>query len=102
MGGTDAFAFLSRSQGGTLDADLEIAATTIFTAAWDRPRTMKQTEGWASPGWPPGEDVVIDYSPFYHSAADTPANTTEAEPHNLERAARLAALAIRRLMLAGS
>ncbi len=100
MGGTDAYAFLSGRQGGTSDMDLEIAATTIFTAAWDRPRKMTQTEGWASSGWPKGEDVVIDYSRFYHSPADTPANTTEAEPHNIERAARLAVLTIRRLMIA--
>lgn len=98
MGGTDAFAFVSRKHGGTADHEREIAATTVFTAAWDRPKVMKQTEGWASPGWPPGEDVVIDYSRFYHSAADTPANTTEAEPRNMEAAARLVALTIRRLM----
>lgn len=100
MGGTDAFAFVSRKHGGTAEHEREIAATTVFTAAWDRPKVMKQTEGWASPGWPAGEDVVIDYSRFYHSAGDTPANTTEAEPHNIEAAARLVALSIRRLMKA--
>ena len=100
MGGTDAFAFLSESQGGTADGNLEVAATTIFTAAWDREKKVAQPEAWRSPGWPRGEDVVIDYSRYYHSPADTPANTTEAEPHNIERAARLVVLTIRRLMLA--
>ena len=57
---------------------------------------LDQTPGWAGgPGDP--SKVTIDYSAYYHSAGDTPANTTEREPQNMVRAVRLAGLALLRL-----
>ena len=98
MGGTDAFAFLPKRYHGSGLTDEAIAATTIFTSAWDEVRLLPQTPGWTSKGWPEKGEVSVDYSAFYHSSGDTPDRTTEAEPYNIERAARLAALGILRLM----
>jgi hypothetical protein len=102
MGGTDAYIFLPRQYRGVGLTDRKIASTTVFSAAWDKPERKPQTAGWKSKGWPEQEDVFIDYSNYYHSSGDTPANTTDREPDNMTRCARLVALAIYRLMSAGS
>ncbi|HEY3174312.1 MAG TPA: M28 family peptidase [Candidatus Polarisedimenticolia bacterium] len=102
MGGTDAYVFLPRQHEGLGLTDRKIASTTVFTAAWDRPTLRAQTPGWASKGWREKGDLFIDYSAYYHSSGDTPANTTEMEPDNMVRCARLVALAIYRLMGAGT
>jgi peptidase M28-like protein len=98
LGGTDAYSFLPGRYRGLGLTKRKIPATTVFTSAWDRPTRVAQTPGWRSKGWPEQGDLFIDYSAFYHSSADTPANTTEAEPYNIERCARLVALGLRRLM----
>ncbi len=98
LSGTDAYAFLpARYQGRGLTR-LRIPATTVFTSAWDRPTIVAQTPGWRSPGWTETGDLFIDYSRVYHSSGDLPAATTEAEPWNMERCARLVTIAIFRLM----
>ena len=99
LGGTDAYAFLPRRHKGIGLATRDIAATTIFTAAWGRPDRRRQTAGWTCPGWPDGDDLLIDYTPQYHSSGDTPDRTTEREPWNMERCARLALLGVYRLMI---
>jgi len=96
QGGTDSYAFLPRRYKGTGTTTLEIPATTVYTAAWDRPATLVQTPGWLTNTNDPST-VVIDYSAYYHSAGDTPANTTEREPQNMVRAVRVAGLALLRL-----
>ena len=39
----------------------------------------------------------MDDSAYYHSAGDTPENTTEREPQNMVRAVKAAGLALLRL-----
>jgi len=101
LSGTDAYSFLPGRYKGRSLTRRRIPSTTVFTSAWDRPTIVKQTPGWRSPGWPEPGDLFIDYSAVYHSSGDLPAATTEAEPWNMERCARLVALAIFRLMGGG-
>jgi hypothetical protein len=96
QGGTDSYAFLPRKYKGTGTTALEIPATTVYTAAWDHTATLTQTPGWRT-NTNDAATVVIDYSAYYHSAGDTPANTTEREPQNMVRAVRAAGLALLRL-----
>ena len=77
-------------------APVESAATTISTAAWDRPETLQQTPGGAG-GAGDAATVTTDYSAYDHSAGDRPENTTEREPQNMVRAVKLAGLALVRL-----
>ena len=42
--------------------------------------------------------VTVDGDPFYHSAGDTPANTTDKEPSNMGWCARVGLLSALRLM----
>jgi hypothetical protein len=94
-GGTDAYAFLPEQYKGRGWVSRPIPSTTIYTAAWNRLMRLTQTPGWATNT---GSDtVVIDYSRYYHSSGDTPANTTEREPQNMVRAAKLIALTLLRL-----
>src|SRR5262249_4503504 len=101
LGGTDAYFFLPRRYHGMDLTTLEIPTTTVFTAAWGEPAAMKQTVGWRSKGWPGGDDLIVDDSAYYHSGGDTPANTTEVEPWNMERCAKLVAAAIDRPIVNG-
>jgi hypothetical protein len=97
QGGTDAYVFLPEAYKGEGAADRRIPATTVYTAAWDAPARLAQTPGWEVPGAPDPRTVVVDYSLYYHSSGDTPANTTEREPQNMVRAARAVVLALLRL-----
>ncbi|MGH9868254.1 MAG: M28 family peptidase [Candidatus Polarisedimenticolia bacterium] len=98
LGGTDMYVFLPQRYQGTASTDLKIPVTTVFTAAWDRPTIVEQTPGWQSAGWPETGPLFVDYSAYYHSSGDRPERTTEVEPHNMERCARLVLLSILRLM----
>jgi Zn-dependent M28 family amino/carboxypeptidase len=97
QGGTDSYAFLPRQYRGQGYTNLQIPSTTVYTAAWDSPRTVRQTAGWESKGTPDPTRVTIDYSLYYHSSGDTPENTTEREPQNMVRAVRAAGIALLRL-----
>jgi hypothetical protein len=97
QGGTDSYAFLPRQYRGQGYTNLQIPSTTVYTAAWDSPRTVRQTAGWESNGTPDPTRVTIDYSLYYHSSGDTPENTTEREPQNMVRAVRAAGIALLRL-----
>jgi hypothetical protein len=58
---------------------------------------VKQTPGWESKGTPDPVNLKIDYSLYYHSSGDTPENTTDREPQNMVRAAKVTGLALLRL-----
>lgn len=97
QGGTDSYAFLPRQFKGNGYTSLQIPSTTVYTAAWDDLRSLKQTPGWESKGTPDPVDLKIDYSLYYHSSGDTPENTTEREPFNMVRAVKLTGIALVRL-----
>jgi aminopeptidase YwaD len=97
QGGTDSYAFLPRQYKGTGQTTLQIPATTIYTAAWDKLAELNQVEGWESKGTPDPKKLKIDYSLYYHSSGDTPENTTEREPQNMVRAVKVTGLALLRL-----
>jgi hypothetical protein len=97
QGGTDSYAFLPRQYKGTGQTSLQIPATTIYTAAWDKLAELNQTAGWESKGTPDPNKLKIDYSLYYHSSGDTPENTTEREPQNMVRAVKVTGLALLRL-----
>lgn len=98
QGGTDSYAFLPREYKGTGYTTAKVPATTVYTAAWDENATLRQTPGWESKGWRAEGPLKIDYSLYYHSSADTPANTTDREPQNMVRAVRLVGIALVRLL----
>jgi Peptidase family M28 len=98
QGGTDSYAFLPRQFHGEGYTSLQIPATTVYTAAWDHLADVKQTPGWESKGTPDPATLKIDYSLYYHSSGDTPENTTEREPQNMVKAARVTGIALLRLL----
>jgi len=97
QGGTDSYAFLPRRYQGVLASALRIPATTVYTAAWDHLGHLRQTPGWESPATPDPVQLAIDYSRYYHSSGDTPANTTDRKPEAMVRAARAIGIALLRL-----
>ena len=97
QGGTDSYAFLPKLHRGTGQTSLQIPATTIYTAAWDKLAELDQTPGWESKGTPDPKKLTIDYSLYYHSSGDTPENTTEREPQNMVRAVKVTGLVLLRL-----
>jgi hypothetical protein len=91
QGGTDSYVFQPR-QGGTV-----FPSITLYTSAWDRERELPVTEGFPPLNWYPGEKpgmVTVDGDAFYHSAGDTPANTTDKEPSNMGWCARVGLLTL--------
>ena len=97
QGGTDSYAFLPRRYRGELASALQVPATTVYTAAWEKLGHLRQTPGWESRGTPDPIELQIDYSRYYHSSGDTPANTTERKPQAMTRAARAIGIALLRL-----
>ena len=97
QGGTDSYAFLPKQYKGTGQTPLQIPATTVYTAAWDKLAELDQVAGWESKGTPDPKKLKIDYSLYYHSSGDTPENTTEREPQNMVRAVKVSGLALLRL-----
>ncbi|MEQ8762472.1 MAG: M28 family peptidase [Planctomycetota bacterium] len=97
LGGTDSYVFQStRATGGHI-----VPAVTVFSSAFGSPSIVDPTPGIEQPGWKGDPDkIVVDYSRVYHASGDTPLNTTEKEPFNLERCA-LAGLLGALEMLAG-
>lgn len=84
QGGTDSYVFLPEYLNH-IDVPAEkIPSITVFTAAWNEPKSMLQTRGWSSKAWKGNPDsVTIDYSPYYHSSLDIPVFTTDKEPANM-------------------
>ena len=97
QGGTDSYVFQPRAQGATV-----YPSVTLYTSAWDRERAVPVTEGFPPIKWYAGEQpgmVTVDGDAFYHSAGDTPANTTDTEPSNMGWCARVGLLSALRMMV---
>jgi len=98
-GGTDSYSFLSESLDRLDAPDVKIPSITIFTAAWNEPKSMRQTRGWISKAWKGHPDSVnIDYSPYYHSSLDIPLFTTDKQPSHMIWAVNAAGIGLIRLL----
>jgi len=99
QGGTDSYVFLPNYLE-SLDIPAEkIPSITIFTAAWNEPKSMRQTRGWTSKAWKGNPDsVTINYSPYYHSSLDIPVFTTDKEPANMIWGVNAVGIALIRLL----
>jgi len=96
QGGTDSYVFQPRAQGAAV-----YPSVTLYTSAWDRERALPVTEGFPPINWYEDEKpgmVTVDGDAFYHSAGDTPGNTTDTEPANMGWCARVGLLSALRLM----
>ena len=71
---------------------------TVYSSAWGRPQEHARTSGMSGESWREREFVEVDYDLFYHSAGDTPENTTDREPWNAAWCARVALLGARRFL----
>jgi hypothetical protein len=84
LGGTDSYVF-SRS---ALFREGLRPAVTVFSSAWGEPAEHPRTAGMPGESWGEREHVSVDYDNYYHSAGDTPENTTDQEPFNMAWCAR--------------
>jgi hypothetical protein len=97
QGGTDSYVFLPDFLRKLDVSRVEIPSITIYSAAWNEPKRIKQTRGWNSKAWHgPKDSVVVDYSMFYHSSLDIPKFTTEKEPFNMSWAVKAVGIALLR------
>lgn len=85
LGGTDSYVFSSSK----LFKDQGLPAVTVFTSAWDKPEEHPRTKDMPGESWSERDLVNVDYDNFYHSAGDTPENTTDREPWNMGWCARV-------------
>jgi len=84
QGGTDSYVFLPKYLDDLNAPAEKIPSITVFTAAWNELKTVRQTRGWISKAWKGHPDsVTIDYSPYYHSSLDIPVLTTDKEPEKM-------------------
>jgi len=99
QGGTDSYVFLPKYLDYLDMPDEKIPSITVFTAAWNQSKSMKQTQGWSSKAWKGNPDsVTIDYSPYYHSSLDIPVFTTDKEPANMIWGVKAVGIALIRLL----
>lgn len=89
LGGTDSYVY-SRSE---LFREHGRPAVTVYTSAWGRPAEYPRTPDMPGESWNDGDVVHVDYDNFYHSAGDTPENTTDTEPWNMGWCARVGLVA---------
>jgi hypothetical protein len=97
QGGTDSYVF----QDARTPGEARYPAVTIYTSAWGREQVQPVTEGFPPLNWYTEEKpatVTVDGDAFYHSAGDTPANTTDTEPFNMGWCARVGLLSALRLI----
>ncbi len=85
LGGTDSYVF---SELANFREKLR-PALTLFASAWGEPAEHPRTPKMKGESWRERELVSIDYDNYYHSAGDTPANTTDKEPWNMGWCARV-------------
>jgi hypothetical protein len=99
QGGTDSYVFLPKYLDYLDMPEEKIPSITVFTAAWNQPKSMQQTHGWSSKAWKGNPDsVTIDYSPYYHSSLDIPVFTTDKEPANMIWGVKAVGIALIRLL----
>jgi len=99
QGGTDSYVFLPKYLDHLDVPEEKIPSITVFTAAWNETKSMRQTHGWSSKAWKGNPDsVTIDYSPYYHSSLDIPVLTTDKEPQNMIWGVKAVGIAIIRLL----
>jgi len=89
LGGTDSYVF----SGTESFAANDTPSLTVYTSAWGAPAEHKRTKDMPGESWRDREKVSVDYDAFYHSAGDTPENTTDKEPWNMAWCARVGMLA---------
>ncbi len=100
QGGTDSYVFQSEEVVG----DDIVPSITVYTSAWNRLNPLPVTPGFQSVNWYEDEEegmVSVDGDAFYHSAGDTPENTTDREPWNMGWCARLGLLTALRFIDGG-
>jgi hypothetical protein len=84
QGGTDSYVFLPNYLSRLGVSVREIPSVTVYTAAWEEPRSLFQPKEWRSKAWKgPSDSVCIDYSLYYHSSLDVPSKTSDREPYNM-------------------
>jgi hypothetical protein len=77
---------------------VEIPSVTVYTAAWQEPKTLFQPSEWRTKAWNgPADSVTIDYSMYYHSSMDLPSTTTDREPYNMVWGVKAVGLTLLRL-----
>jgi hypothetical protein len=94
LGGTDSYVF-SRSE---LFKQSKLPSVTVFASAWGAPDEHPRTKGMPGESWQDREVVSVDYDLYYHSAGDTPANTTDKESWNMAWCARVGMLGAKRYL----
>lgn len=99
QGGTDSYVFQQRRIVG----ENIVPSVTVYNSAWNRLRTLEVTPGFPPVNWYEEEEgmVTVDGDAFYHSAGDTPENTTDTEPWNMGWCARIGMITALRLMESG-
>jgi hypothetical protein len=85
LGGTDSYVF----SGSKYCRENARPALTMFTSAWGEPEDHPRTPGMPGESWRERDKVSVDYDNYYHSAGDTPENTTDKEPWNMGWCARV-------------
>lgn len=85
LGGTDSYVFSGNKRFRTEG----LPSVTLFTSAWGQPDEQPRTKGMPGESWTDRERVTMDYDLHYHSAGDTPENTTDLEPENMGWCARI-------------
>jgi hypothetical protein len=99
QGGTDSYVFSPKFLDRLDVSSEKIPSITVFTVAWNQPKSMLQTRGWRSKAWKGDPDsVTIDYSPFYHSSLDIPALTTDKVPSTMVWCVNAVGIALLRLL----
>ena len=94
LGGTDSYVF----SGAKRFREDGLAAVTMFTSAWGQPDEQPRTPDMPGESWRERPLVEVDYDVHYHSAGDTPENTTDREPENMGWCARVGLLSVLRAL----
>jgi len=98
QGGTDSYVFLPNYLNRLGVPIVEIPSVTVYTAAWQEPKSFFQPKEWRTKAWKGARDSVsIDYSLYYHSSLDTPAMTTDREPYDMAWGVKAVGIALLRL-----
>ncbi len=99
QGGTDSYVFLPNYLSRLGMTVVEIPSVTIYTAAWEEPKSLFQSKEWRTKAWKgPRDSVLIDYSLYYHSSLDIPSKTTDREPYDMVWGVKATGLTLLRLL----